>query len=183
MDSRRSVVAEMSERRCPYYRGCRGRERAERNAAGGLAQAADSRSEAITNRRPSTRKDGTPTKHPPPHRPPRKPAAPPTKNQTPAELQKAAERGAPTRQATDRVASQAVSASEKHPQKNRRRMSLTGRDYCESRRRRLRDIVHRLSRGVLMTARPAKAAIMLVVGRVRWIITTINYAWHLEYLW
>ena len=72
-----------------------------------------------------------------------------------------------------RVAPQAVSASEKHPQKNRRRMSLTGRDYCESRRRRLRDIVHRLSRGVLLTTRPAKVAIVLVVGRVRWIITTI----------
>ena len=72
-----------------------------------------------------------------------------------------------------RVAPQAVSASEKHPQKNRRRMSLTGRDYCESRRRRLRDIVHRLSRGVLLTTRPAKAAIVLVVGRVRWIITII----------
>ena len=93
--------------------------------------------------------------------------------------------GALTRQAMDldvkgglvivqlRVAPQAVSASEKHPQKNRRRMSLTNRDYCESRRRSLLDIVHRLSRGVLLTTRPAKAAIVLVAGRVRWIITTI----------
>ena len=72
-----------------------------------------------------------------------------------------------------RVAPQAVSASDQHPQEHRRRMSLPGRDYCESRKRRLRKIVHRLSRGVLLTIRHARATIVLLVVRV-WTIVTIG---------